>query len=517
MSLSAASGVPVDTVQAASMTARMKRAAALLLGSSVAAQALRLLSSLVLTRLLVPEAFGLVAALQTIYLGLLLFSDLGVWQSVVNSRHADDPRFLGTALSVQLARGLLLAVLVGLVALCLQLASSGQLPGFGGQRLAGVYADPRLPAMLLAFTLVAMLQGFESMNLASAQRRLQTGLLARLELVSQLLGVLLTLALAWLTRSVWSLVIGALLAAFARTLLSHLWLPGRWVKPCWQADHARQIIGFGKWIFLSSIVGFAAAHGEKLLLGGLMPTAEFGIFVIAATLLAAVTGLVGSLNAHLIFPSLSEALRRSPAEAQQVYQRLQRLADLLLGVVAGLLFALGHWAVWLLYDTRYQAAGWMLQWLALGLPGLRYQVLEQLMFARGAPGWVTLANTLRAVFMVLAVPLGHQWAQVPGAIAAVALAQYAGWPVALLYQWRQRRADRLTPARSAHASAASVPASPKFSPAVFVSPQRSPWQAIWQPVWRLLCRFACLPALALGMLAGSALSAGLHWLQRSLA
>lgn len=423
--------------QAGSLKSRMLRAGAMLLGSSAASQALRLISSLVLTRLLVPEAFGLVAALQTIYLGLLLFSDLGVWQSVVNSRHADDPRFVGTALSVQMARGVLLAVLMGLLALGLDGAQAAS--ASAREFTQGVYADPRLPGMLLVFMLVAMVQGAESMKVAQAQRRLQAGLLARLELTSQLLGVLLTLTLAWFTRSVWSLLWGALLAASARTLLSHVWLPGAGVRPCWEPVHARQLIGFGKWIFLSSIVGFAAAHGEKLLLASVMPASVFGLYAIAATLLAALTSLIGSLNAKLIFPSLSEALRRSPAEALQVYKRLQKLADGVLLLSAALLFGLGNWVVWVLYDPRYQQAGWMLQWLALGLPGLRYQVLEQLMFAQGKPGWVTLANALRTTFLLIAIPLGHAWGQVPGALAAVVLAQYAGWPSALLYQWRSRK------------------------------------------------------------------------------
>jgi hypothetical protein len=34
----------------------------------------------------------------------------------------------------------------------------------------------------------------------------------------------------------------------------------------------------------------------------------------------------------------------------------------------------------LLYDARYQNAGWMLQWLGLSLLAVRHQVVEQLMF-----------------------------------------------------------------------------------------------------------------------------------------
>lgn len=417
---------------------RMWRAAQWLLGSSIASQGLRLLSSLVLTRLLMPEAFGLVAAVQTVYLGLVLFSDLGVWQSVVNApeAHTRDPRFLGTALSVQLARGGLLALLVlGLAGLAV-LAQTNSWASAGS-----VYSDPRLPPMLALFALVALVQGCESMGLALAQRRLLTGPLVRLELVSQLLGTVLTLVLAYATRSAWALVLGTLLAAAMRTTLSYLALPGgwpgNWLVPRWDRAHLRSIFGFGKWIFLSSIIGFVAAHGEKLLLGGAMTAAGFGVYAIAATLLAALMSVVGSLNAHLIFPSLSEALRRSPPEADRVYQRVQRIADALLGGLAGLLFGLGHWAVWLLYDQRYQDAGWMLGWLAIGLVGVRFQVLEQMMFARAQPGWVTLANALRALALLVFVPLGFLWGETEGALVAVVLAQFAGWPSALLFKYRQ--------------------------------------------------------------------------------
>ena len=79
------------------LRARMLRAAGWLLGGNISSQALRLLSNLILTRLLVPEAFGLVAAANTLYFALVMFSDLGIWQSVVKSERGTQARFLGTA------------------------------------------------------------------------------------------------------------------------------------------------------------------------------------------------------------------------------------------------------------------------------------------------------------------------------------------------------------------------------------------------------------------------------------
>lgn len=413
------------------LRAKMLRAAGWLLGGNISSQALRLLSNLILTRLLVPEAFGLVAAVNTLYFALVMFSDLGVWQSVVKSERGTQARFLGTAWAVQLARGVLLCAVVLLIAAGFQWAGTR---GFFAQ--GTVYADPRLAPMIAVFGVCALLQGLESMKLALAQRELQVADLSRLEVASQLIATTVTLVLAWVTHSVWSLLVGTLVASAARTALSHLYLPGAVARPCWDRDCANEIIGFGKWIFLSSIIGFLAAHGEKLILGATLTTASFGIFSIASTLMMAIMGVYGALNAHIIFSALSESLRTSEQATAKVYGRVQQLADVFLGVMAGGIFMSGHWAVEVFYDDRYQDAGWMFPWLGLSLLAVRHQVVEQLMFAKGSPQWVTASNLLRAISLVLLVPTAYAWGGEKAAVAAVVASQFVSWPVALLFKSR---------------------------------------------------------------------------------
>jgi O-antigen/teichoic acid export membrane protein len=248
--------------------------------------------------------------------------------------------------------------------------------------------------------------------------------------------MLVTLGLALATRSVWSLLIGTLVSAAARTAMSHLYLPGLACRPSWNRSCAREIIGFGKWIFVSSVIGFLAAHGEKLILGGSLSTQSFGVFSIATTLMMAVMSVYGSLNAHVIFSTLSEALRTNAETAARVYTHVQQIADAFLGVMAGGIFMSGHWVVDLLYDQRYQNAGWMLQWLGLSLLAIRHQVVEQLMFANGRPMWVSASNSVRAISLALLIPAGYAAFGEKGAIAAVVLSQFTSWPVALWFKYR---------------------------------------------------------------------------------
>lgn len=63
-------------------------------------QAIRLASNLILTRLLFPEAFGLMALIQVVIVGLTLFSDVGIAPSIAQSKRGDDRDFLDTAWTI---------------------------------------------------------------------------------------------------------------------------------------------------------------------------------------------------------------------------------------------------------------------------------------------------------------------------------------------------------------------------------------------------------------------------------
>jgi len=58
-----------------------------------------------MTRLLVPEMFGVMAIAMMVMYGLALFSDVGLRQSIVQSRRGGEAVFLNTAWALQIMRG----------------------------------------------------------------------------------------------------------------------------------------------------------------------------------------------------------------------------------------------------------------------------------------------------------------------------------------------------------------------------------------------------------------------------
>src|SRR5262245_37530197 len=88
-------------------------------------------SNLVMTRLLVPEMFGVMAIATIVMVGLAMFSDLGLRQSIVQSPRGSDPAFLNTAWILQIARGFLLWIIALTISALIYAADRGGMVPLG--------------------------------------------------------------------------------------------------------------------------------------------------------------------------------------------------------------------------------------------------------------------------------------------------------------------------------------------------------------------------------------------------
>ena len=139
---------PEDALKPVPLRARVLRAGAWTLGSYAAGQFIRLGSNLIMTRLLMPEMFGLMALAHVLIAGLHMFSDLGLHHSVVQHQRGDDPVFLDTVWTVQIVRGgVIWLAALGLSAAVLWLKSAPLVAG--GQRLRRPAAPPNYRRALI--------------------------------------------------------------------------------------------------------------------------------------------------------------------------------------------------------------------------------------------------------------------------------------------------------------------------------------------------------------------------------
>jgi O-antigen/teichoic acid export membrane protein len=390
---------------------------------------IRLGSSLLMTRLLVPQMFGVMAIATLVMSGLAMFSDLGLTTNIIQSERGNDPAFLNTAWVIQILRGLLL----WLLALCIALLVF-TLNHFNLLPKMSAYSDPELPYVLVAVAVSAFIGGFQSTKLAEANRYLALGRVTLIQLVGQIVGLACMIIWTLIERSIWALVAGIVCSTLTTTLLSHIGLPGVANKLQWDRSVVHEIIHFGKWIFVSSILGFFANNGDRVLLGALVDSTTLGIYSIAANLAGVIFQILETIFTQVSYPAFREVVReRSPHLKHSLY-RFHLVAASFTYFCAGLLIVSGNSVVGFLYDRRYEQAGWMLEVLAVALVGLPFNLAHVGLLASGLPRIFTNVIAIRVFVTVLAVPLGFYFFGLPGALWAIALSQLSSAPATIYYQ-----------------------------------------------------------------------------------
>lgn len=379
-------------------------------------QAIRLCSNLIMTRLLVPEMFGVMAIATTVMVILTMISDIGLRHSVVQNRRGDDPDFLDTAWTVGIVRGFALWLAAVALSAALHFANlAGMLPA------NSVYASPVLPLVIIVNSFGSVILGFQSTKTATALRSFDQRRLVQLELIGLLAGLLVMIVSAQMSRSIWALVAGGLVGALTTTVLSHAWMSGHSNRFRCEKDALRELLGFGKWLFVSSTMQVLATNGDRLLLGALVDAQILGIYSIAALIVGAIEGALGRLLTAIALPALSEIARNDPSRLREIYYRLRIPGDLALLFMAGLLYATGQLLIDALYDPRYSAAGGMLQVLALSFIAIRYAAAYHIYLALGIPRYLAIINVVRCVSLFALVPYLYHVAGAQAAIWGIAL------------------------------------------------------------------------------------------------
>ncbi|HEY5284533.1 MAG TPA: oligosaccharide flippase family protein [Polyangia bacterium] len=343
-------GSPTQDAPMPSVKARTIRGALWTVFNQGASQVLRFGSNIVLTRFLLPEAFGLMSLVWVFIIGLDMLSDVGVGPAIIRSERGDDPQLLDTAWTVQIIRGFVLLGLSLLVA----------------WPAARFYDEPRLVALISVAGLGIAIRGFTPTRVHSLNRKVLLGRLTVMELTCQATTIGIMILGAWLFRSVWALLIGTIAGDIVRVGLSYWILPGHKHRLHIDRKSVGEIIQVGRWIVVSTAVTYAVGYLDRMVIGRMLSITDLGIYAIAFQVVQGVVGIGRAVSGRVLFPVLSETLRQRP---ELLYKRLRRARLLwIVPTVAGLLVLClgGDWLIRLVYKPTYYDAGWMLRILAAG-------------------------------------------------------------------------------------------------------------------------------------------------------
>jgi len=422
----------------ASLKGRTLKGGVVALGGFGVAQGLRLVSNLIMTRLLAPDAFGLMALVLSIEILIGMVSDLGLDASIVRSKKGDDPDFLATARTMQLVRSVLIALVMTAAAIALlPLARAGIFPE------GSVYADPRLPLFMSIMALSVAVTGFSAMRVALHNRSLNLVPVIRLELGAQAVAILATVGAAFAGLGAYSLAVGAVLSASAKVVGSHLFLSGPPARFGFDRTHFREIFGYGKWLILASTLGWLAQRGDQALFGWLFNSTDFGLYAIATIWIFTARNLIEMVQRRVAYPALAELHRERAHDLTRVYRRMRLVYEGGCLVLFLSIIAFADLLVEALYTDAYSGVAHYIRLLSVSLLLAPYKLLSSILLTGGDSRRFMIVSAAPGVALFAIAPLIFQRFGADAAIAFAALTPSLAIPFNWIYAAKFIRIDYL--------------------------------------------------------------------------
>lgn len=375
---------------------------------------IRLGGNLVLTRLLFPEAFGLMALVHAFLMGMAMFADLGIAQSIISSKQGDDPDFYNTAWTIQIIRGVFLTFIA--------LAMVWPIGRF--------YDEPMLMKLLPLAGLTLLISGFNSTKIITANKHLNIGKLVQLEIYGQIIGLVFMIVMAWIHRSVWALAIGSIVGVTAKMYLSHVYIPGPPNRLCWSSKASNEILHFGKWIILSSIAGFLVGQGDRIILGKILDTRMLGIYSLAFGLGSLPQMVMRQLSHKLLLPLYAKKDAIIDLEFRKKVLKMRSGLTLAFMTGSFLLALIGPTIIRFLYDARYHGAGVILSALALAfVPKIIILSCDIASLAKADARRFSILRVSNSIVLLMLMSLGGYLYGLWGIVGAIPVTEIIIYPV----------------------------------------------------------------------------------------
>ena len=286
----------------ADLKGRSVRGGAVTMAAQVSKFILQMGSTVVLARLLAPEDYGLIG-MVTVVIGFAgLFKDLGLSTATIQKAEINHKQ-VSTLFWINLAISCVTALVVAALA----------------PAVALFYKEPRLTWITLALASSFIFSGLTVQHQALLQRQMNFTSLAKITIISMLVGVVTAIISAWYGLGYWALVLMQIATAIANAV-------GVWAACSWQPgvpllrSGIRSMLIFGGNVTGFNIVNYFSRNLDNVLIGKYWGPQELGIYAKAYQLVLLPIQQINSPITNVALPALS-SLQSEPEKYRKYYYK----------------------------------------------------------------------------------------------------------------------------------------------------------------------------------------------------
>ncbi|MBQ8413438.1 MAG: lipopolysaccharide biosynthesis protein [Lachnospiraceae bacterium] len=354
--------------------------------TEIASKLLTPIVSMVLARLLAPEAFGVVTTLTMIITFAEIFTDAGFQKYLVQHQFVDE-RDRDESINVAFWSNLVISLLIwGIITLF-------------ADSLATLVGNPGLGHVLVVACASIPLAAFSSIQMALYKRDFDFKTLFKVRIVGILIPLVITVPLAFWIRSYWSLVIGTLAVNFSNTVLLtwfSKWKPRffySWLK-------LKEMLSFTMWSLVEAVSIWLTNYVDVFIVGTMLSQYYLGLYKTSSTLVAQIMGLILAITSPILFSALSR-LQDDEKEFQRLFFHFQKIVSILVIPLGVGIFLFSDLVTTIVLGEQWiEASGFVGLWaLTSGFTIVLSYYASEVYRAKGKPNLSALAQIFHVIVL----------------------------------------------------------------------------------------------------------------------
>lgn len=256
---------------------------------NISDRGLKLGRVVVLASLLSPEDFGLLGIALLLISISERFLNLGIDSALIQRKEGNIDSYLDTAWVIKIGRGLGIFVIITIVA----------------PVAAAFFNEPRVTPIIRAIAISILFKSLLNPAIIYFRKDLEFHKQFTYKISGALCNFVIAVVAAVYLQNVWALVYGILAGSFVQLVMSHR-LSGRRPSLDFDYSRAKDLLGFGKWIWATTVVVFLATSGDDAFVGWYLGAGALGLYQVAFRLANAPASEVAGVISKVMFPAYSK-------------------------------------------------------------------------------------------------------------------------------------------------------------------------------------------------------------------
>lgn len=282
--------------------------------TELAAKLVGPITTMILARVLTPEAYGVVATITMVISFAELFTDAGFQKYLIQHEFKDDQEKTECT-NVAFITNLVLSLFLWLVI------------GVFSAPIARIVGSLGMGNVITIACISIPLAAFSSIQQALYKRDLDFKTLFVVRMIALAVPLVVTLPLAFVFRNYWALVIGKI----AQDILNAIVLT---VKSKWKPKlyynwlQLKQMLSFSIWTIVESVSIWLTNYVDIFIVGSVLSQYYLGLYKTSMTTVSHILGLILSATTPILFSSLSR-LQNNRADFENMFYRFQKTVAVL--------------------------------------------------------------------------------------------------------------------------------------------------------------------------------------------